>query len=80
MGLLKPIFGIYMSNSYFRNGKITFNGYDITKYAKKGLNESDIEWWNITKDLEYWGLETDENEIYITTDGRTLENLITGGV
>jgi hypothetical protein len=32
---------------------ITFGGYDVSKYAMKGLNSSDIFWANIM-DEKYW--------------------------
>jgi len=33
----EKMFSIYLSNNQNVPGKITFGGYDVAKYAKKGL-------------------------------------------
>ena len=37
-------------------GKITFGGYDLNKYAKKGLGEKDIFWADQAKNENYWAI------------------------
>ena len=35
-------------------GKVLLGGYDIQKYAEKGLNEKDIIWNNLVTDAPYF--------------------------
>jgi len=46
-----------MPKNWFFDGKITFGGYDLEKYAKKGLTEKDIVWWDLTHNKQYWIIE-----------------------
>jgi len=38
------MFSIYLSNDDKYPGKITFGGYDVSKFGKKGKTEKDITW------------------------------------
>ena len=45
-----------MSNDPKQKGKITFGGYDVTKYAKKGLTDKDIFWASQARNEQYWAV------------------------
>jgi len=38
------MFSLYLSNNEKVPGKITFGGYDLDKFAKKGSAEKDVFW------------------------------------
>ena len=38
------MFSIYLSNEDNVPGKITFGGYDVEKFGKKGLKDKDVFW------------------------------------
>ena len=38
------MFSIYLANDDKIPGKIAFGGYDVSKYAQKGLTDKDITW------------------------------------
>ena len=38
------MFSLYLSNQEKVPGKITFGGYDVEKFGKKGLTEKDVFW------------------------------------
>ena len=40
----KPIFSMYLSNETKTKGKVTFGGYNLAKYAKKGAKDQDVTW------------------------------------
>ena len=40
----EKMFSLYLSNKENVPGKITFGGYDVAKYAKKGLTDKDVFW------------------------------------
>jgi hypothetical protein len=51
---LKPQFSVYLSPVKEEDGSITFGGYDVARYAKKGSTDADI-FWSSTYDGErYW--------------------------
>lgn len=51
---LKPQFSVYLSPIKEEDGSITFGGYDVARYAKKGSTDADI-FWSSTYDGErYW--------------------------
>ena len=47
-GGIQPIFAMFIPKHWHYDGKITFGGYDLKKYAIKGSTEEDIIWWNLT--------------------------------
>lgn len=51
---LKPQFSVYLSPDPHEDGSITFGGYDVAAYAKKGSTEGDIFWSKIIDDEKYW--------------------------
>lgn len=52
----KEQFSIYLSNDFKSKGKITFGGYDLAKYAKKGSTEKDIFWADQARNEQYWAI------------------------
>ena len=52
------MFSLYLSNKLDINGKITFGGYDLSKYAKKGSKESDIFWMDQSINEAYWAVNS----------------------
>lgn len=52
----KEMFSIYLSNDFESKGKITFGGYDLDKYAKKGSTEKDIFWADQARNEQYWAI------------------------
>lgn len=49
------MFSIYLSNDEKSPGDISFGGYDLDKYAKKGKN---ITWADQSSNEAYWALNT----------------------
>lgn len=49
------VFSIYLSNDEKSPGDISFGGYDLDKYAKKGKN---IIWADQSSNDAYWALNT----------------------
>jgi hypothetical protein len=36
---------------------LTFGGYNVEKFAKEGLKESDVKWFDIDKaNMQYWSI------------------------
>jgi len=54
------LFSIYLSNDTKKKGKITFGGYDVAKYAKKGLGEKDVFGADQAKNENYWAINNKE--------------------
>lgn len=52
----KEQFSIYLSNDFKSKGKITFGGYNLEKYAKKGSTEKDIFWADQARNEQYWAI------------------------
>lgn len=50
------MFSIYLSNDMKVKGKITFGGYDVAKYGKKGLTEKDVFWADQARNEQYWAV------------------------
>lgn len=50
----EKMFSIYLSNDDQVPGKITFGGYDVEKYGKKGLKDSDLFWVDQSRNEQYW--------------------------
>jgi len=56
-GALKAQFSFYMSANPDAPSKLVFGDYDLAKYAKKGSNDTDIVWFDTTKDnVDMWAL------------------------
>ena len=49
---IKPVFSFYLPKG--ENGKLTFGGYNLAKYAKKGAKDSDITWSTVSSDEKTW--------------------------
>jgi len=49
------VFSIYLSNDAKSPGDISFGGYDLDKFAKKGKN---IVWADQSSNEAYWALNT----------------------
>lgn len=47
---------MYLSKDPDQNGSITFGGYDLLNYAKKGASEQDIFWGQINPSEKFWNL------------------------
>jgi len=50
------MFSIYLSNDPKVKGKVTFGGYDLPKFAKKGSQESDVAWFDQSANEQYWAV------------------------
>lgn len=56
-GALKAQFSFYMSANPDAPSKLVFGDYDLAKYAKKGSNDTEIVWFDTTKDnVDMWAL------------------------
>lgn len=62
------MFSIYLSNKEEEKGNVAFGGYDLEKYAKKGLGEKDIFWADQSRNEEYWAV----NSKTVTLGGKRL--------
>lgn len=47
---------VYLSNDPKVKGKISFGGYDLKKYAKKGSTEKDVFWADQAPNEHYWAV------------------------
>jgi hypothetical protein len=45
--VIDPVFSFYMTKNENQGSKITFGGYDVSKYAKSGSSEKDVAWLDI---------------------------------
>lgn len=54
LSLIDPIFSFYLSSNKTRPGKVILGGYDLTKYAQTGVNETDIFWCDLAKGSDYF--------------------------
>jgi hypothetical protein len=62
--VVKPVFSFYLTKKGQDGSKITFNGYDVQKFAKNGLTEKDISWISIaTENPSYWSIPLSEQSI-----------------
>ena len=52
----EPLFSIYLSNDTKVKGKVTFGGYDLPKFAKKGIKENDVMWFDQSANEQYWAV------------------------
>ena len=50
----ESIFSIYLSNDPKVKGKVTFGGFDLKNFAKKGSTESDVYWIDQSPNENYW--------------------------
>lgn len=50
------MFSIYLSNDPKVKGKVTFGGYDLPKFAKKGASENDVMWFDQSANEQYWAI------------------------
>ena len=57
------MFSIYLSNEDDVPGKITFGGYDVEKYGKKGLKDKDVFWIDQSANQDYWAANNKEVKI-----------------
>ena len=54
----ESIFSIYLSNDKKTPGDISFGGYDLKKFSKKGLGEKDIFWADQSRNEAYWAVNS----------------------
>lgn len=52
------MFSIYLSNKENVPGDVSFGGFDLDKFAKKGSKESDIAWINQATNDAYWAVDS----------------------
>ena len=69
------MFSLYLSNDDQVPGKITFGGYDVEKFGKKGLKDKDVTWMDQSRNEQYWGANNRGVKIgdkYITYDNQQV--------
>jgi len=54
------MFSIYLSNEDKSPGKITFGGFDVEKYGKKGLKDKDVSWLDQSRNEQYWAANNNQ--------------------
>jgi hypothetical protein len=53
-----PQFSIYLSNDEESPGSMSFGGYDLSKFAKKGSSDSNIDWVATAGNEAYWTMNS----------------------
>lgn len=51
---MAPVFSIFLTNKDGTNGKITFGGYDVEKFAAPGKTEKDVFWASMAHAATYF--------------------------
>lgn len=54
---LSPLFSIYLSKKDGDDGVITFGGFDVKEFGKKGLTDNDVFWSKASPSEKYWSIE-----------------------
>jgi hypothetical protein len=54
------VFSFYLSNNTKEKGKMLFGGADYSKFAKKGLGESDVFWSKQSDNEAYWAVNNND--------------------
>jgi len=71
---MAPIFSIFLTNKDGTNGKITFGGYDVEKFAAPGKTEKDVFWASMAHAATYfWVMNMGEIGF---SDGNKMQSLI----
>lgn len=71
---MAPIFSIFLTNKDGTNGKITFGGYDVEKFAQPGKTEKDVFWASMAHAATYfWVMNMGEIGF---GDGQKMQNLV----
>ena len=53
---INSVFSLYLAND--KDGKLIFGGYDLNKYAKDGLKDSDVFWTTQDKfENQFWSVQ-----------------------
>ena len=52
------MFSLYLSNNEKTPGKITFGGYDVAKFGKKSLKDTDVFWADQSRNEQYWAVNS----------------------
>ena len=79
---MNPIFSFYLTKNANPGSKITFGGYDVSKYAKNGLAEKDIMWIDIDQEnMNYWSLPMNGDQIrFGKDDKKNVANITSSNV
>jgi len=55
--VIDPVFSFYLTKNEKPGSTLTFGGYNIDKFAKDGLKESDVKWFDSDKEnMQYWSI------------------------
>ena len=62
--VVSPVFSFYLTKNGNQGSKITFDGYNLEKFGKKGATEADVTWISIDPENQsYWSLPLSEKKI-----------------
>lgn len=62
--VIKPVFSIYFAKKGQPGSKITFGGYDVERFAQRGLKEQDVAWMDTDpENKNYWSMPITNNQV-----------------
>ena len=62
--VIDTVFSFFLTKNEKPGSILTFGGYNVEKFAKEGLKESDVKWFDIDKqNMQYWSIPMGGDQI-----------------